>query len=244
MKITIDAILFKDCMKAIGTLVDEVTLKVTEVEMSIISMDPANVAMIAFNLPSSSAIEWEVETTEKEPAEKIMVRLADLNKVLKRVIKDDILKIETTENRLVLKISGYKEFVMPLLADDDSKEQKLPTLDHKAKITLPLKRLADAIEDCAIADEAVNFVAETDKFVLDSESTLTKAAITLTGEDVKIEAPEKQRARFALEYLNKMLPKVSDLVEIGLGTDYPLSLFYKAQHFKLMFILAPRVESA
>jgi len=243
MKITIEATLFKDCMKAVAALIDEAVIKVTEAEMTIISMDPANVAMVALNLPSSSAIEWAVETTEKEPAEKIFVNLRNLNQVLKRVAKSDILKLETTQSHLKIGISGYKDFSIPLLADDESKEQKLPTLNHKAKVTLGLKMLTDAIDDCAVAGEAVVFSVDKEKLVLSSEGDMTKAAITLKGADVKIEAESNQRSRFAIEYLNKMQPKVADNVEIGISKDYPLQLFYRPQHFKLIFVLAPRVEA-
>ena len=243
MKIKIDASMFRDAMKSVSGLVDEMVIHITKDKMDITSMDPANIAMVVFSMPSSSAIEWEASITEKEPVEKVCIKLTDLNKVLKRIAKEDVLNIETIDNQLNVGISGYKDFTIPLLEIEEKKEQKLPDLTHKAKINLPTSKIADAIEDCGIAGEAIVFEVEEEKLVLSANDELRKAAVTLQGEDVQIVSEGEQKAKFALEYLRKIvLPKTSKSVEVCLNTDYPLMLKYNAKGYKITFLLAPRVE--
>lgn len=244
MKIKIDASMFREAMNAVSGLVDEITIQVTNEDMNILCMDPANVAMVSFNMPSSSAIEWECTTTEEEPVEKVCIKLTDLNTILRRTSKDDILNIETIDNQLQIGISGYKDFTIPLIAEEESKEQKMPPLEHKAKVKMPTKKILDAIEDCSIADEGVIFSVSKDKLVLSAQGDMKKAAITLEGEDVHIESEADQKVKFAIEYLRKMvLPKTATTVEVCLNTDYPLMLKYTAKGYKMEFLLAPRVEN-
>ena len=238
INITIDANLFRDCMKAVSGLVDEVNFKVTKEEMALTAMDAANIAMVDFHLPNSSAIEWNVE----EDGEEMALRLKDLNAVLRRVAKDDILKLESKDNQVHMHISGYKAFVIPMLELED-KGQRLPVLQHQVNINLPLARLADAIEDCSIAGESIGFDANEERLLVDAKGDLTKAAVTLKGEDIQLEVETPGVARYALSYLNKIVMKISDKVQLSIGTDYPLKLAYKAEKFKISFILAPRVET-
>lgn len=243
MKITIDATTFKDAIKSISSIISEATLKITKDEMSLVAMDPANVAMVIFSMPSSAAIEWETIELKEGEVEKVTVNLVSLNGILRRTTKDDTLKLETTDNKLKIVISGYKDFSLPLIADD-LKEENIPKLEHKSTVTLPTKKLADAIEDCSIAHDAVVFMLNKDKLVLTAEGDLKKAEITLNTEDVKIQTESEQKAKYAIEYLNKIvLPKETN-IEVSLKTEYPLKLFYENKSYKLTFVLAPRVENA
>ena len=246
MKITIDCTLFKDCMKAVSGLVDEVSVSVTATEMAITAMDKANISMVDFHLPSESAIDWEVELTTEKPSEEFSFKLQHLNAALKRTVKEDVLKLELVKNQLQLSISGYKKFTIPLLVeDDDKKRQKVPELQHKAKSTLSVKRLAAAIEDCSTAGDSIRFSATEKNLVISAKGDITKAEVTLEGEDVKMEVQEAQKANYAREYLKRIvLPSLVDKVELSIGAEYPLWIVYKPKDYKLSFLLAPRVDNS
>ena len=68
--------------------------------------------------------------------------------------------------------------------------------------------------------------------------------ITVKGEGVEINAESAQKAKFSIEYLNKMLLKIGDRVHVGLQADYPFWVEYKSDKFSLVFILAPRVDNS
>ena len=65
------------------------------------------------------------------------------------------------------------------------------------------------------------------------------------AENVKIEADEKAKAKYSIEYLKKMMNagKLVPNVKINFNKDYPLKLEYKiVDKIMISFILAPRVE--
>ena len=66
------------------------------------------------------------------------------------------------------------------------------------------------------------------------------------GDNIKIEASEKVKAKYSIEYLKKMIGagKLSENVELKFNKDYPLKIDFKAvDKLLLSFILAPRVEN-
>ena len=249
MRIAIDATLFKDCMKSVSALVDEIRVQFTKTEMKVVAMDPANIAMVVLTIPSTAAIEWQVEVAEGQTEEEVCFRLKELNAILKKTVKEDILKLNTDKNRLNIEISGYKKFSVPIIEPDDKKQQRMPELSPKVTVKVPVKKLLDAIEDCAIAADSILFKADAKTMVLSAEGDMTKAAITLEGQEVTVNGEftkEKgsYKGKYSIEYLNKIVAKVAETMTVAWSDDYPVTLQYKTATFSLLFILAPRVENS
>ena len=80
-----------------------------------------------------------------------------------------------------------------------------------------------------------------------AEGDLNKARIDITSdEETTINAKEKVKAKYSIEYLKKMIQgsKIADNVTIQFNKDYPLKLDYMAvDKVSLSFVLAPRVEN-
>ena len=246
MKISIQAAILKDALKAVSGLVDEVKLTIKTDGLSIIAMDKSNIAMVTLELPKASAIEWETEATE-EVDEILNMELAGLMTVLKRADKTDIITLVSDGARLNVSLTGNRKYKVPLLDLAEDKTQKVPQLTHKYSVTIDSAKLVSALEDASItASDGVQFLGTKTSFVLKSEgdAKLSIAEVTLTGGDVKIETEEEKTAcKFSTEYLNKMVLKLGTSVKLKLGEDYPLKLEYKTEKFEVAFILAPRVSN-
>jgi len=120
----------KDSISIISELVTETQLSITKTGVTIIAMDPANVAMVIYKLLSSCFSEFELEAPLN-----IGVNLNNLKQILKRVDASDILTLETDENAAKLKITikgkTVRRFDIPII-DTDDKEQKEPNLEFVA----------------------------------------------------------------------------------------------------------------
>ncbi|MBT5924845.1 DNA polymerase sliding clamp, partial [Candidatus Woesearchaeota archaeon] len=91
---------FKDSISIVSELVTEATFKVGKNGLKLVAMDPANVAMVNFELFSSCFTEYNVEKEEE-----IAINLANLKQILRRAKSDDILTLETTEdNKLKIQL--------------------------------------------------------------------------------------------------------------------------------------------
>jgi proliferating cell nuclear antigen len=235
----------KESITIISDLVNEARFKITTEGIELVAMDPANVAMVMFNLFSSSFTEYIIKKDME-----IAINLSNLKQILRRVGTNDMLTLEVTEeNKLKITIQGNSKrtFSIPLI-EIDEKPQKIPDLKFGVKITTQASILNNAIEDVDIVAEAVTFLADKN-FIVQAEGDLSKAKIEIpVDEHTKLEkeGADPIKAKYSIEYMKKIISasKISDTVDLSFNKDYPLKVEYKiVDRVALSFILAPRVEN-
>jgi proliferating cell nuclear antigen len=235
--------LIKEPITIISDLVTEAKFKIGKNGIEMIAMDPANVAMVIFKLLNSAFIEYSL----KEESE-IAINLNNLKQVLRRIKGNDNLTLELSESKLKLTLTGstVRTFYLPLI-DQQEKEHKEPDLKFKTLIKCPSSMLNDAIEDVEIVAESVMFQSDDKKFIVSASGDTGKANVDIVvGDGVTIEAQEKMKSKYSIEYLKKMIQgsKISSVVSIQFNKDYPLKLEYKElDKIQMVFILAPRIEN-
>ncbi|MBI2545618.1 proliferating cell nuclear antigen (pcna) [Candidatus Woesearchaeota archaeon] len=235
----------KESVSIISDLVTEGRFRIGKNSMQLVAMDPANVAMVMFNLLSSCFTEYNIDK-EME----IAINLSNLKQILRRVKPEDMLSLEIGDNKLdiVMKGGTLRSFSLPII-DLEEKEQKIPELKFPVSITTSSAILSEAIEDADIVAESVSFVVEPKRFTIMGEGDLSQAKIEVKADDetkIEFDADDKVRAKYSIEYLKKMISaaKLTDNVIIRMNKDYPLKLEYNlVDKLQLAFILAPRVEN-
>lgn len=236
---------FKDSISIISDLVTEAKFKINSDGLELIAMDPANVAMVIFKLLSSCFSQYQIEKPEE-----LAINLNNLKQVLRRIKSDDVLTLETEENKLRIQLKGNatRSFSIPLIELED-KEQKVPELSFPISIETDVSVLTESVEDVNVVAESVTFLAEKNQFVVKAEGDLSKAFIEIKPDEetaIRTESLDKFKAKYSLEYLKKMIAgaKLTNKVSLHFNNDYPLKIEYK-QMDKLMlsFILAPRVDN-
>ena len=231
--------IFSEIIGIISDLVLEVRMKVSREGLSITAIDPANVAMILFKLPSNAFSELEVEKEEV-----LGVSLDSLKAVLRRVKVGSVLTMSSEENELKLQIQDKikREFNLALI-DIESEEKPIPNLDFVSKIEMASLDFSEAIEDCSVVADSCSFVSEADSFVMQAKGSLNSFKSQFTDE-VNIQA-ESASSKYSLDYLQKIskATKLTDKVIINFSNDYPLKLEFITPTVELSFILAPRVET-
>ncbi len=237
-----DVSYLRDSIGVISELVSEGRFSITKNGVELVAMDPANVAMIIFKLLPSCFSEYNVDDPQV-----VGLNLSNLKQVLRRAGLGDSLSLEIFDGKIHITLDGASKrtFSLPIIAVDE-REQKIPSLSFPSSITLPSSVLTNAIEDAGIVAESVLFTVEPGFFTLSAEGDLSKASIqTREGDGTVILSDSKTRAKYAIEYLKKMVQgsKISDSVTIRIDTNYPLKLEYRSiDKVSLEFILAPRVD--
>ncbi len=234
--------LLSDIISIISELVLEVRMKVNKQGLSIIAIDPANVALVSFKLPAEAFSQIEVEE------ETLGVSLESLKSVLKRCSPGSSLILQTEDNLLKIQIQDKirREFKLSLI-DIEEEEKAMPNLEFLAKIEMPGIDLAEAIEDCNIVADACAFITQQNKFIIEAKGSLNSAKSSFSSDEVKIETKEggEIKSKYSLEYLQKFIKatKLAEKTIINFSTDYPLKLEFKTPKMELAFVLAPRVET-
>lgn len=221
-----------DVIGLISELVTEVRIRVDKYGLSIIAIDPANVALVSFKMPASMFSAFEAGD------EVLGVSLDALKNVLKRA--SGALVMQTDENNLKIESQDKTRKVFSLaLINIEQEEKTMPMLDFSCNVQMDADDFAEAIADCAIITEACSFRINEGKFVVEAKglnsvkSEFSTAIVAGIG-----------RSKYSLEYLQKFVraSKLTTRVSVSFSDDYPLKLEFK-DNWELAFILAPRVES-
>lgn len=229
--------ILSDVVSVISELVTEVKLKINKEGLSIIAIDPANVALVAFKLPASAFSAFEAKD------ELLGVSLDNLKSILRRSNSGSIV-LQTEDNLLKIEIHDKIKRVFNLaLIDIEAEEKSVPTLEFNNKIEMSSFDFSDAIEDCVIVADSCSFIVKGGKFIIEGKG-LNSARNEFSSDEIKIEGNDS-KSKYSLEYLQKFCKasKLSDKVKINFSDDYPLKLEFRTGEVELAFILAPRVET-
>ncbi len=234
-----DATLLSRSIDLISELVLEVKIRLNEFGLSIVAIDPANVAMISLKIPKSSFSEFEVGT------EVLGVNLDQLKKILRRCSKTSVLILEKNENMLEIKIEDKIRRLFSLnLIEVEGEDKEFPNhLEYATKIEMESNDLIESIEDCAVISDACSFSSADGKFILEAKE-INKTRSEFSGDEIKLEG-ENCRARYSIDYLQKFLKagRFYDKVLLNFANDHPLRMDFKSNVLSLSFLLAPRIET-
>jgi proliferating cell nuclear antigen len=225
-------------IEIISELVTEVRIKINEFGMSIVAIDPANVAMVGFKIPKSAFSQFESGN------EVLGINLNDLKRILKRSGTKSQIVFEKQENVLNIEIYDRikRNFKLSLI-EIEGEDKEMPNLEFSSKIEINSLDFVDSITDCIIVADACSFIVENEKFIIEAKG-INSAKAEFSGDEAKINA-ENCKSRYSLEYLSKFIKgaKLSDKIFLNFANDHPLRMDFKTEHLELSFILAPRVET-
>lgn len=230
--------LLSDAFGVLSEIVTEVRIKLLDEGMSIVAVDPANVAMVIFKLPRSAFSQYEAG------GEVWGVNLADLKQILKRASSSASIVFEQEENQLKISIfDKVKRIFTMALIEIESEDKDEPALNFGCKVEMSSTGFQQAIEDCAIVADSCSLISGSGFFIIEGSGSLNSARAEFSGDEAKIEGVGK--SKYSLEYLMKFVKagKIADKVVVNFSDDYPLRLDFPGEKMGLGFILAPRVEA-
>ncbi len=233
-----DPKIFSEVISIISELVTESKLKFNESGMSIVAIDPANVAMVSFKIPKESFSEFNSNN------EVLGINLDNFKSVLRRAKTSSTLIMQNTDNMLNIEIiDRVKRNFSLALIEIDSEDKDPPQLEFLSQIQMSPSDLVDSIEDCLIVADSCTFISFPDKFIIEATG-LNSARSEFSSDEVKI-ISGNSKSKYSLEYLQKFVKasKISDRVFVNFSSDSPCKIEFKQNKIELAFILAPRVEN-
>jgi len=233
-----DSRMLTDAIGIISEVVLEVRIKLLEDGLSIVAVDPANVALVIFKLPKESFSKYDAGN------EAWGVNLGDLKKILKRAGTGSSVVFEEDKGKLKITIFDKIKRIFHLALVEISAEDKdIPELNFAARIEMDSIDFSQAIEDASVVADSCAFILSEKGFAVEGSGSLNSARAEFTGE--RLEMFGMGRAKYSLEYLMKFIKaiKISDRVVVNFSDDYPLRLDFPGEKMGIGFVLAPRVEN-
>jgi proliferating cell nuclear antigen len=238
-----DAKLWKTCVSAVSSLIEDAAFVVSPSGLKLRAMDPSHIALVDLELPPQAFEEFSVEKQTT-----IGIHIPEMVKVVSRAKPSERLTIELDEstNRLNLTFAGppVRRLSMPTIDAQDANYPE-PKLIFTAAMEVPADLIQDGIKDAELIGDSVEFEAVKEGLRMRAESDKGASELVLdVGSDAltNFTANPPARARYAISYLNSILSNSPPgLIGVKLGTDLPVSITYPIPSGKLMFLLAPRV---
>ncbi len=233
-----DPKLLSDAISIISELVTEVRLKMDESGMSVVAIDPANVALVSFKIPKESFSNYDVNN------EVLGLSLESLKSVLRRSSHGSSLILETDEGVLKIEIHDKIKRIFNLaLINIDTEEKEVPSLDFMCGVEMLSPDFLEAIEDCGVVADSCIFSVKSNKFIIEARG-LNSTRSEFSTDEVGIKGTEC-KSKYSVEYLEKFVKacRMFEKAKINFANDYPLKLEFKNESMELIFILAPRVET-
>jgi len=230
--------LLGDAIGVVSDIVSEVRIKLLEDGLSIVAVDPANVAMVVFKLPKESFSQYDAGN------ETWGVNLEDLKKILKRASGSASVVFEEEAGKLKITIYDKIKRVFGLsLIDVSSEDKDIPELNFSARVELNADDFSRAIEDAMIVADSCSLIVKDGKFIVEGLGNLNSARAEFSGDGIELFGVG--RAKFSLEYLMKFIKatKISGKVVVNLSDDDLLKLDFPGERMGIGFVLAPRVEN-
>ncbi|MBD3312261.1 proliferating cell nuclear antigen (pcna) [archaeon] len=245
-----DVTLVRDSLDAVSNFINEGTFKLSKNGLSLIAMDPANVAMVLYDLLASAFTEYECSSKTK-----LTVNVPYLVSILKRAGTGDSVEFKMTDsaNELVITMTGdsKRTFTLPLLEAHGNPVKPPEKLKDgfKAEVEVESAAIKAGAKDALMVSDCVLLSTTKDSFVMKALSDTNEVNLQLSNESpslIKLDSKSAVKSKYSLEYLEKMmkLSKVAKTVELRFADNYPLKLDYKAlDQLKVSFILAPRIDT-
>ncbi|MFO1533451.1 MAG: DNA polymerase sliding clamp, partial [Thermoplasmatota archaeon] len=127
-------------------------------------------------------------------------------------------------------------------------DPKVPNLNLPNQVTVLAGELQQGIKASEAVSDHIALVAHGKSFELVADGDTDQVHLSLSdGQLIKIQAPDKSRSLFSLDYFSNMskVVKPTDAVTLHLGSDYPVKIEFDiadgAGH--ITYLLAPRIES-
>jgi proliferating cell nuclear antigen len=226
-------------------IIDEGIFKFGKEGISLTAADRAMVAVIDLLISKDAFEEYDVKE-EKE----VGLNMTNFLSLLKRARGSDKVSLELAENKMILTIhNGTKRrFTVPLLQITREEIPPIEQLEFKASVTLKPEVLEDAVKDASVITDAITFQATKDCFKISAEGDVSQTELELRQGDeglVDIQVKEDSKAKYPLDYLEKILKaaNISDEVSLKFAQDYPMRIDFKYEgKARISMVLAPRVS--
>jgi proliferating cell nuclear antigen len=240
-----DAPALKSVIDCIASLVEEGQFEVKADGLHLMAMDPSQISMVSFSMPKSAFVEYNV--TEER---KIGIDIGQLANVLSRGKKGEKVELSLEEGRLVVRFTGEKHkrtFKVPLI-ESGERSQKEPKIEFKSHAMVKADAIKETLKDAKLISSHVRLQLTPEQFIVDvrGESGEVKAEFDKGSPEVpELQTPAPVKATFPLQYLEDMVKATSGnaMVKINLETDRPLKLEYEIEGARIVYYLAPRIET-
>ena len=242
-KAAINAELLKDAIASLAVIVDEVRFRITPEGISVKAVDPANVAMVTFELGSTAFDEYSADECE------IGIDLNKITDLMGITDKGNTVRMELEEenHKLLIDVRGLSYTLSLLDPSAIRAEPRVPQLELPVKVVMNGTDFRHAVKAAEKISNHILMGVSGDTFFMEAKGDTDQVRLEM-GRDQLIDLKLGEASSlFSLNYLTdmaKLTNKVNE-VSLSLGRDFPVIIDFEIANGagRISYLLAPRIES-
>jgi proliferating cell nuclear antigen len=242
-KAAINAELLKDAIASLTVIVDEVRFRIKPEGISVKAVDPANVAMVTFELGSPAFDEYSADVCE------IGIDLNKITDLMGITDKGDtvLMELEEENHKLLIDVGGLSYTLSLLDPSTIREEPRVPQLELPAKVVMNGTDLRHAVKAAEKISNHILMGVSGDTFFMEAKGDTDQVRLEM-GRDQLINLKSSEASSlFSLDYLTdmaKLTNKVNE-VSLSLGRNFPVIIDFEIANGagRISYFLAPRIES-
>ena len=236
-------------MDAIVNLIKEGSFEFDTDGVKLIAMDPSQISMLVFNLPSSAFSKYEV--SEKA---KLGINVEEFSKIMGRM---------RAKEKMILKYDGSNKLDVTFIAEKNRRSFKVPIIDvtpgpskalqieYTTYVKMKSAVFKDILKDVALISPHVLLVADVNRFKVEATGDNSGVEIDYQG-DVEVKSDTVVHGLFSRDYLDDITKGAEDdediIIYLGAPSQTdrrpkPLKVEYKVGSASFVYFLAPRIET-
>ncbi len=254
----IDAGVLRECIETITAIVDEGKLKIAEEGLKLRAVDPANVAMISFELQSDVFDEFRFaakeaesgaeDTSESKAETEVGIDFTKLLGILGIGGREEVeLELDEHAQKLFTKMGCLAYTVSLLDPSSLRKEPKVPELEFPVQVIIETEEFRRTIRAAEKIGDHIVLGVDGEVFYMETEGEMDKLRLGLRKEQLIHLTPGTLHSLYSLDYITAMSKGMShaENITLNLGKDYPLQIDFEVAggKGKVSYLLAPRIES-
>lgn len=241
-----DAKKFRSAVDAIVNLIDEGPLEVGPGGLTLRAMDPSQIAMVSFAMPKTSFVEYDAPNPVR-----VGLNFDNLSKFLSRARAGEKLEISHDENKVTLRFSAGKRkrsFKIPVLEMTGGANRE-PNVQPESYVKMTGGTVKETLRDASLvsthiciemSESQIRFYGKGDSadFDIDHEAGSEELIELKAGATAS-------KATFPLQYLEDIVKACPDAapITINLKSNAPVKIEYEVEGAKMVYFLAPRIET-
>ena len=246
-KITLDdARFWKNCIDAVSSLITEGVFEISPDGIKLRAMDPSQIAMVVFNVGKEAFVEYSADGISN-----IGLNLEDLSKILSRTRGKEKLIMQLDENnKFVIEFISdtQRKFRVPILDIDSNAplESKVEKIEFDVNMGFTAASLKEILKDVSLISANMAFNAADSSVIVEAHGDSGDIKEELKKENMNsLQLKQPAKSVFSLKYLVDITNPCpgESIVNLSLKTNAPLKLEYAINEAKLVYYLAPRIES-
>ncbi len=254
----IDASVLRECIETITAIVDEGKLKIAEEGLKLRAVDPANVAMISFELQSDVFDEFRFatkeaksgteDTTESKAETEMGIDFVKLLGILGIGGREEVeLELDEHAQKLFTRMGSLAYTISLLDPSSLRKEPKVPELEFPVQVIIETEEFRRTIRAAEKIGDHIVLGVDGEVFYMEAEGEMDKLRLGLRKEQLIHLTPGTLHSLYSLDYISAMSKGMShaETITLNLGKDYPLQIEFEVADGKgkVSYLLAPRIES-